>query len=132
MEKWHSLEFTTFISANSDFDPWLNLSCAVVALPVKSALCALSTWVSIVARSGILYDSITVNKLFANRICAVVLKCDNYRVAVILDLLIVFQKGTLAKFEVLFDLLVLLTRGIQEIVVHRAAVFLIMVIDGSE
>ena len=112
MEKWHSLEFTTFISTDSDFDPWFDFGSAIVAFPMKATLCALSTWVSIVAGSSILYDSITINQLFANRVCTVVLKCDDYRVAVILDLLVVLQKGTLAKFEVLFDLLVLLTRGI--------------------
>ena len=98
MEKWHSLEFTTLISADSDFDPWFDFGCAIVAFPVKAALCALSTWVRIVAGSSILYDSITINELFANRVGAVVLKCHDHRVAVILNLLVVLQKGTLAKF----------------------------------
>ena len=78
MEKWHSLEFTAFISADPDFDPWLNLSCAIVAFPVKATLCALSSRISIVAGSCILNNSITVDELFANRVGAVVLKGDYY------------------------------------------------------
>ena len=98
VEKWHSFEFTTFISADPDFDPRLNFGGAIVALPVKAALCALSTRISIVAGSCILNNSITVNELFENSVGAVVLKCHNHRVAVILNLLVVLQKGTLAKF----------------------------------
>ena len=132
MEKWYSLEFTILVSADPHFDSWLNLCCAIVALPVKTALRTLSTRISIVAGACILDNSVTINELFADRVGAVVLKRDDYGVTVIVYLLVGSQKSTLAKFEVLFDLLVLLTGGIQEIVVHGAAVFLVTVVDRSE